>query len=221
MRWIPVIPSISRIVFLFATCRAWAGHCIQPSGQSSGTRSHRVAYDPAARAHRPDLSPIVDTPRNTPYFNDLQNPRKPRFEGHLMDQKLLIRNFVGRLPAAVEPLQHAVASTYDHWVPDSRGSAPTISPVYPGSLEHCSGRKSATVVPSSSRSIFLHSTDRWSLIGVRILLSGLFKPCCGVPGLVENPCLTPTDVSDCQHAEWLGPPSSCSSAGTLSGRPSS
>ena len=26
------------------------------------------------RARRPDLSPIVDTPRNTPYFNDPQTP---------------------------------------------------------------------------------------------------------------------------------------------------
>ena len=42
------------------------------AGQSSGP-DHR-AYDPAARARRPDLSPIVDTPRNTPYFNDPKTP---------------------------------------------------------------------------------------------------------------------------------------------------
>ena len=39
------------------------------------------------RARRPDLSPIVDTPPKYPLFQRPQNPRKPRFEGHLMDQK--------------------------------------------------------------------------------------------------------------------------------------
>ena len=63
MRWIPVYPGISRIVFLFATCG--------PRMRDNPAGRIIALYDPAARARRPDLSPIVDTPRNTPYFNDL------------------------------------------------------------------------------------------------------------------------------------------------------
>ena len=54
VRWIPVYPGS----FFVRDVRA------PHAGQSSGP-DHR-AYDPAARARRPDLSPIVDTPRNTP-----------------------------------------------------------------------------------------------------------------------------------------------------------
>ena len=56
-------------------------------GARRGRFSNPPAYDPAARARRPDLSPIVDTPPKYPLFQRPQNPRKPRFEGHLMDQK--------------------------------------------------------------------------------------------------------------------------------------
>ena len=130
MRWIPVYPGS----FFVRDVRA------PHAGQSSGP-DHR-AYDPAARARRPDLSPIVDTPRNTPLFQRPPNPRTPRFEGHLMDSKVLIHNFVGRSPC--KPHQHAVAH-----LRSLGGDAGERIPLYPGSFFLFAGGSRRIVAVSS------------------------------------------------------------------------